>query len=1702
MSMPGNAETLERLIIEIVGDDTKLKAALDATIKAAQDAATKMRDALNVDFAPAAQAAQQATNVASDVSSAWSKVAAAGAATAKNFDEQGVAAAAAEQRVQALAMQMKAIEDEFRAAAAAGDKTEEEFENIRRAALGVVDTMTKALKANGDNTESIERLRQVITTLPAVYKQVGKETEGTGKATEDLEERFKRLANEVRGSRNLWAGMVIQDREFKDSTRAARDELVKMLDEVKRGSGDWRKITQEIAYAQRGLDSAAGVASRGGLAWTVQIALTNQFGQALRNLGPAGAASAQAMGLVGGAVKSLFQPVTMADVSFEKLARTALRFTTVLGPMAAFVGGIAAATGLSKIALDAAKFATELTTATAKVGTSVEALQELQHAATITGVPLTALESGLVKLQQNAAEAASGNKALAASFKAVGIPVRDANGNLRSTEDLLGDVAEAMSRVEGNTAKVQVAYRLFGREGTKLLPMLQEGREGIGALRKEARELGLVISGDTVMSLTRFQAEVDTLKKQFQVAKVEIGAAFLPILRDVLLPLLQDHIIPIIQRVAGEVTAFSGTLFSASEQGDQLRGRIVAVLTPVARLATGALAFGRAVFLGIQVISASIQLLIDNTIIAWEEFKQSFGNMKLPESWHEFVTGIPDPNDSGGRGTRLDDLRAQRDARLLALLENVDAAAEPLKDAILRIFNDEIPNEILAGLESLIRPGETLGNRVGQAIGDGIGTGITNGTRTALEGSLKFAQEALAKAQEDLAYAVGESAQDAANAIVAARQADVDAILERLKEVDPARDARIWTDRLKAEISTGVKSTFEGYNLVQPVIDNLKALAAEQLQTLGYTDKNTQATLSQIGVLEAFINSLKKSSLAVGDLKAAVTAPVKVVTPETVATLNEAVVAAAAYVQGLQKEREAALLLGAAFAHLGEQGATLEQQMAFLKDSAFATALMGGPGGPQPIKLPLSGASATVVTDEISKLKAAIQDLAATDQSTERDSNLLGLINSLTKLAPQSVLELNRLTGGWYSAGEQAKEFRRTLAEAFEDSPGTFQGIVATLEARVAPALQAARERAKLLGEQFDDLAARRKIYQAIFDELSAKPFLTPGELAVMQQAGGLIEDVAHRIATIDFAKQFDAWAKSVRAVGVDLDPVAQKQAELNTLVGDGALTTEQARIATDELAAARKRLADADAAVAGEKAYRAALAASDAYYKRIRDFARVPQADFDDLRDAVREAFNAGIVKDFDAAMRGIDFLELHENLGILSQQLNEVQAIVPNLARDLMQAGAMWVAGNKTDAIATGFQAATKAVEGLKAAFADASQVGEAALDLLIGGASTLATVFGSAALGQAVGAIGGFLKSVLGDFGNGLIEIRRTIDETVASSRYLGEDLVESIANSATERVSRGGLLGLLGFTKQQLDQDAFKAGIAIAENLANGLVNTLRSSNFEAAWKQMTDDLLINGMIERFMASAAVQAALQQAMNSIDYYGDSSHAGAALDQLRDQFRAVWDQIQAIVGSEPLDFTGDLSNAISTAIRSPTVDEAWVSMTMSFKDLMRNAIVNAFLESEAVKALFKNFSAELQTALADGVISEEEYRRLEAAFGETEGPLRDLWDALEHLGLGFEDLTNVVNDATASLSNVPQVFKITQATMDAIYAGTAGNRNYYGVPITIPRDPDDQRVVVNFNAPVYGMQDFEDQVRQAVAAGDRRASLSSFGLTARSG
>lgn len=132
----------------------------------------------------------------------------------------------------------------------------------------------------------------------------------------------------------------------------------------------------------------------------------------------------------------------------------------------------------------------------ARTGIGVEALQELSFAAGQSGTDIETVEAATRKMSKVVTDSINGLKGPAEALRSIGIDPQQLAG--QSVEDQFQAIADSLGQVDNATRKAALAQEIFGKSGTQLLPMLNGGRNGIAALRKEARELGFVMSAENV----------------------------------------------------------------------------------------------------------------------------------------------------------------------------------------------------------------------------------------------------------------------------------------------------------------------------------------------------------------------------------------------------------------------------------------------------------------------------------------------------------------------------------------------------------------------------------------------------------------------------------------------------------------------------------------------------------------------------------------------------------------------------------------------------------------------------------------------------------------------------------------------------------------------------------------------------------------------------------------------------------------------------------------------------------------------------------------------------------------------------------------------------------------------------------------------------------------------------------------------------
>lgn len=169
------------------------------------------------------------------------------------------------------------------------------------------------------------------------------------------------------------------------------------------------------------------------------------------------------------------------------------------------------AEALKEMAEEAIKFGAEIADSAQKYGMTTEALSVLSVAASLSGTSFEEAAGGIKHLNDNMSKAGAGNAQANEAFKALGISVNDANGHIKKSSDVLAEISEKFHGAEDDANKTAIAVAIFGKNGADMIPMLNEGKEGMDSATKAATEYGLVLSGPAAKAAKETEDRMELL---------------------------------------------------------------------------------------------------------------------------------------------------------------------------------------------------------------------------------------------------------------------------------------------------------------------------------------------------------------------------------------------------------------------------------------------------------------------------------------------------------------------------------------------------------------------------------------------------------------------------------------------------------------------------------------------------------------------------------------------------------------------------------------------------------------------------------------------------------------------------------------------------------------------------------------------------------------------------------------------------------------------------------------------------------------------------------------------------------------------------------------------------------------------------------------------------------------------------------------
>lgn len=220
-----------------------------------------------------------------------------------------------------------------------------------------------------------------------------------------------------------------------------------------------------------------------------------------------------------------------------------------------------------------------------RIQITVEGLQELEFAASQSGVTLQTFQLGFQRILRRAEDAVAGNDQLAQAFDRLGLSVERLQ-ELISTrggrEELFVTAITNAARLRDGLLAIQ---RIADSEGVALRQLGLQGAEGIARLRDEARRLGLILDESLVRKAAEANDQLDRIRR---IVSANLSRAILQITPQI--DSFGRSLGRIVERISNVNMAIDGLTDRERVIADFFRGVVQAgqlalqVLTPIADL--------------------------------------------------------------------------------------------------------------------------------------------------------------------------------------------------------------------------------------------------------------------------------------------------------------------------------------------------------------------------------------------------------------------------------------------------------------------------------------------------------------------------------------------------------------------------------------------------------------------------------------------------------------------------------------------------------------------------------------------------------------------------------------------------------------------------------------------------------------------------------------------------------------------------------------------------------------------------------------------------------------------------------------------------------------------------------------------------------------------------------------------------------------
>ena len=237
-------------------------------------------------------------------------------------------------------------------------------------------------------------------------------------------------------------------------------------------------------------------------------------------------------------VKFELTAVDKTKAAFDKVTRGLKGVGSVAGGAAKGVAGVglaatATATALAVLVDKSFQTVDAIGKTATQTGIATDTLQAFHLAARESGTTVEGANTALIKFARSVGDAQRGVKTQSDIFKDLNVNLKNADGSMRSFDEILGDTAKGITELGDQTARATALANLFGRQGVILTGAINDLSEsGMKNFIQRAKDLGIVLSEKVIRRTEEFNDAIGVIKMQIGSFVNNITTSFLPVFEE------------------------------------------------------------------------------------------------------------------------------------------------------------------------------------------------------------------------------------------------------------------------------------------------------------------------------------------------------------------------------------------------------------------------------------------------------------------------------------------------------------------------------------------------------------------------------------------------------------------------------------------------------------------------------------------------------------------------------------------------------------------------------------------------------------------------------------------------------------------------------------------------------------------------------------------------------------------------------------------------------------------------------------------------------------------------------------------------------------------------------------------------------------------------------------------------------------------